>query len=67
MSGISEKWDLIKETVRKEYELTDVSFNTWIMPLKFHSIENDTVVIIIPSEKAQSLSYINMKYGEKEN
>ena len=64
MSGISEKWDLIKETVRKEYELTDVSFNTWIMPLKFHSIENDTVVIIIPSEKAQSLSYINMKYGD---
>lgn len=63
MSEISEKWDLIKETVRKEYDLTDVSFNTWIMPLKFHGIEGDTVIILIPSENAQSLSYINSKYG----
>jgi len=64
MSEISEKWDLIKETVRKEYELTDVSFNTWIVPLKFHSVDKDTVIILIPSEKAQSLSYIKMKYGD---
>lgn len=64
MSEISEKWDIIKETVRKEYELTDVSFNTWIAPLKFHGIENDNIIIIIPSEKAQSLSYINMKYSD---
>lgn len=64
MSDISEKWDLIKETVRKEYELTDVSFNTWIKPLKFHDVEDNNVIIIIPSEKSQYISYINMKYGE---
>lgn len=64
MSDIGEKWDLIKETVRKEYDVTDVSFNTWIAPLKFHSVDKDTVIILIPSDKAQSLNYIKGKYGD---
>ena len=32
MDFIKEKWDLIKETIRKEYDLSDISYNTWIMP-----------------------------------
>lgn len=62
MADIGEKWDLIKETVRKEYELSDVSFRTWIEPLLFHSSDNDTVTILIPSDKAQSVSYISTRY-----
>ena len=41
MSEISEKWDLIKETVRNEYDISNVSFDTWIVPLKFYE-EKDT-------------------------
>lgn len=62
MSEISEKWELIKETVRTEYDLTDVSYKTWITPLKFFSVDKDTVTIMIPSEQSHALTYINSKY-----
>ncbi len=64
MSDIGEKWGLIIETVRKEFEISDVSFNTWILPLKFHAVEGNTVIIIIPQEKAQLLSYLTAKYSD---
>lgn len=62
MQSIRENWDAIKETVRKEYDLSDVSYNTWIAPLKFHKEENDVITILIPSDKGHALSYISNKY-----
>lgn len=62
MSEISEKWDLIKETVRKECELTDISFDTWIKPLKLHGVEGDVVTIVIQSDQANLLKYISTRY-----
>ena len=62
MSSIQENWELIKKTVKKEYDLTDISFNTWIMPLRFHTVENDIVKIIIPSDQGHALNYISNKY-----
>ena len=48
MDSIKKKWDEIKETVRKEYELTDVSYDTWIKPLRFYDVKENTVIIMIP-------------------
>lgn len=62
LSSIKKKWEEIKETVRKEYELTDVSFDTWVKPLSFHEVKQDTVVIMIPSDQAHALNYISSKY-----
>ena len=62
MSEISEKWELIKETVRNEYELSDISFDTWIKPLNFYDVCDNTVVIMIPSEASHALNYINTRY-----
>ena len=62
MDFIKDQWDLIKETVRTEYNLTDISFNTWINPLTLHSVENKTVYIVIPSDKTNAFSYISNKY-----
>ena len=62
MSYVGENWELIKKTVKKEYDLTDISFNTWIMPLRFHTVENDIVKIIIPSDQGHALNYISNKY-----
>ena len=47
MDSIKKKWDEIKETVRKEYELTDVSYDTWIKPLRFYDVKENTVIIMI--------------------
>lgn len=62
MDSIKEKWDEIKETVRKEYELTDVSYDTWVKPLSFYDVREDVVIIMIPSDQSHALNYISSKY-----
>ena len=43
MNLIEKNWNEILEHVRKEHELSDVSFETWLLPLKVHSAENHVV------------------------
>ena len=62
MDFIKENWELIKETIRTEYELSNISYNTWVKPLNFHSVKDDVVTIEIPSDQAHSLKYISSKY-----
>ena len=62
MENIRDKWETIKETVRKEYDLSEISYTTWIAPLKFYKIENDTVIVSIPSDQSHALKYISGKY-----
>ena len=44
MDLIREQWEHIKETVKKEYDLSDISYNTWIVPLKLYKVENNDEV-----------------------
>lgn len=62
MDFLKENWDLIKDTLRTEYDLSDISYNTWVKPLNFHSVKDDVVTIIIPSDQAHALKYISTKY-----
>ncbi len=62
MEIIREKWTDIKETVQREYNLSSISYNTWIKPLELHKIENDVIIILIPSETGHALNYISTKY-----
>ena len=52
----------IKETVRKEYNLSSISYKTWIEPLEIHNVVNDVVNIVIPSDQSHALIYISSKY-----
>lgn len=62
MDSMKERWDEIKDSIRKEYDLSDISFNTWIAPLKLYNVENDIVTILIPSDQGHALNYITSKY-----
>ena len=62
MHLIQEKWEEIKEIVKKEYDLSDISYNTWLAQLNCYSVDNDTVTILIPSDQAHALNYISNKY-----
>lgn len=62
MDEIKENWTVIKEAVRREYNLFDTSYRVWVEPLKFHSVENDTVNIIVPSDQTHALNYISSRY-----
>ena len=61
MHLVEEKWDEILLTVKREHELTDISFNTWLKPLQIFSIQNNRIYILVPGEQ-MGLTYINRKY-----
>ena len=58
---INEKWNEILEILKKEHDIMDVSFNTWIKPLKIHSVKNNTITLLVPDENI-GISYLNKKY-----
>lgn len=62
MDSIRDNWDLIKETLRKEYDLSDIAYSTWVAPLDFFHVENNVVTILIPSNQSHFLNYISSKY-----
>lgn len=62
MDSIRDNWDLIKETLRKEYDLSDIAYSTWVAPLNFYNVENNVVTILIPSNQSHFLNYISNKY-----
>ena len=41
------KWPEIIEHLRVEHELSNVSFNTWIQPLKVYDVVDNTVFILV--------------------
>lgn len=61
MDQVITKWNDILNMVRQEHSLTDISFKTWLLPLKVHEIKDNTVYIAVPLENA-ALSYINTKF-----
>ena len=62
MDAIKENWTTIKETLRREYSLSDISYRTWVEPLEFYNIVDDVINIIIPSDLAKALNYISSRY-----
>ena len=60
MDIVNEKWPEIIEHLRVEHELSNVSFNTWIQPLKVYEIIDNTVFILVNMNA--SVEYIEKKY-----
>jgi len=62
MEEIKQNWNLIKETIKKEYSFSNISYKTWIEPLYIHDIVDNIITIVIPSDQDHMLSYISTKY-----
>ena len=61
MDKILDKWNEILNTVKSEYDISDVSFDTWLRPLEPYGIMDNTLYILVPSEP-MALGYISKKY-----
>ena len=61
LEQLLQQWDDILLYLKEEHELSDVSFKTWLQPLKLYSVEGNTVSILTPD--ANIVSYIRKKYG----
>ena len=60
MNIVQEKWPEIIEHLRIEHELSNVSFTTWIQPLKVYDVIDNTVFILVNMNA--SVEYIEKKY-----
>lgn len=61
MNIIEEKWVEILDRVKTDHELTNVSFNTWIKPLRIYQIEGKDITILVPTEQV-GLDYVSKHY-----
>ena len=60
LEQLIEKWDDILLYLKEEHDISNVSFTTWLLPLKVSSLEGNTLEVIVPD--ANFLSYLKRKY-----
>lgn len=58
---VTEQWDDILIHLKEEHEILDVSFRTWLLPLKPYSLEGKSLKILVPDPNM--VSYVKKKYG----
>lgn len=58
---LKQEWTHILENMKKEFEIGDVPYNTFLLPLKIHSVEGNTVTIIT-SENDVGIDFVKKKY-----
>ncbi|WP_367568657.1 chromosomal replication initiator protein DnaA [Lacrimispora sp.] len=61
LEKLKEKWDEILLNLKEEHDITDVSFKTWLLPLKVHAVSGEKVIVTVPD--VEFLGYIRKKYG----
>ena len=61
LEQLIQQWDDILLHLKEEHELLDVSYRTWLLPLKVYSVEGSVVTILAPD--ANMITYIRRKYG----
>ena len=61
LEQLQQQWDEILLHLKEEHELLDVSYKTWLLPLKVYSVDGTTVGIMAPD--ASFVTYIRKKYG----
>ena len=57
---VKEKWNSILDYVKEEFDVSDVSYKTWFVPIKILSSSRDTVTLSVPDEI--TLQYLIKKY-----
>lgn len=58
---LKQKWKVVLETMKEEYEIADISYKTWILPLQVYSVIGNKITILA-SEDQMGVNYIEKKY-----
>ena len=62
---IQERWGEILAYMKTEYNISDVSYGTWLKDLTCYDVDDNIVTIIIDDNKIgeNALEFIRNKYG----
>ncbi len=63
-AALQQNWTDIKEMIRDEYGLSDVSYNTWVKDLILGPVEGTSVHIIIPKKSSLMYNYYEKKFKD---
>ncbi|MDD3138185.1 MAG: chromosomal replication initiator protein DnaA [Lachnospiraceae bacterium] len=61
MNEITEKWNEIVQKCKDEYNVSDIAYKTWLLPLTVYDVTADTVYIFVKLKGSSDL--IKNKYG----
>lgn len=61
LEQLKKQWEDILLQLKKEHEIMDVSYKTWLLPLEIYDVEGNVVKIMAPD--ANFITYIRKKYG----
>ncbi|MDO4961009.1 MAG: chromosomal replication initiator protein DnaA [Eubacteriales bacterium] len=64
ISVIKNKWQDILLFMKNEFEITDISYNTWLVPLDPYLVSDDNLYIIISDNYEQIKQIISKKYKD---
>ena len=65
MEELIKKWDEIKDNIRQDLTISDVTFDVWMRPLKIKSINNDTITLSAPENISEKgIDLIKSRYEE---
>ena len=62
---LRDKWEEIKEKLKENHDITNVSYKTWIQPMQVADVDNNTVTVVlngIEEEQRQLIDFVNKKY-----
>ena len=68
LQTLIDKWDLILSTFKEEHEIIDVSFKTWIKPLKIYKLDGNVLTLTFSSldddssADERSIIYVEKRY-----
>ncbi|MBR4026456.1 MAG: chromosomal replication initiator protein DnaA [Lachnospiraceae bacterium] len=62
MEKLINNWDKILNTIKEEYDISNISFDTWLRPLEIYAKEGNILYLLVPSEQ-MALSFIKRKYA----
>lgn len=57
---LQSKWNEILDYIKQEYDISDVSFDTWLLPLKVYSVKDGVITIVV--EESLGVGYINKRF-----
>ena len=57
----AETWKEILERVKEEFNITQVTYRTWLEPLTVYEVKNNTVVILVTTGQ-MGIDYISKKF-----
>jgi len=60
LQTIQSEWNNILKTMKEEHEISNVSFKTWLLPLKVLAVDNHTVTLLVPDKEI--LPFLRKKY-----